>query len=196
MRLRKLALACVSVTISLAGFAQDNNCSSPQKCSLIGFSANLTNFTKPLSIGNSFRNSNSSAGFSIMYWRGIKRNLDFTLRYNGSFTNYSKNPSPSNSSDYGNELELNIHGRLLADNKFVQPFVTAGLGLAVYGGNWGIFVPLGGGIQFNFEEITYLFLHMSYRATLTSSKLDNSLFYSLGIAESISKSRYPRTKIQ
>ncbi|HLX90317.1 MAG TPA: hypothetical protein VKR32_01460 [Puia sp.] len=194
--MRKLALAYVSAAMSFAAFAQDNNCTSPQKCSLIGFSANLTNFTKPLSIGNSFKNGNSSAGFSIMYWRGINRNLDFTFRYNGLFTNYSKNPSPSNSSDYGNELESDVHGRLLADNKFVQPFVTTGLGLAVYGGKWGVFVPLGGGIQFNFEEITYLFLHMSYRATLTSSKLDNSLFYSLGIAESISKSRYPRPKIQ
>jgi hypothetical protein len=68
MYLKKLTLLfCVSL-LTLISFAQDDdNWSSPKKGSLIGFSANITDFSQPLSISNTFKGTNYNPGFSLMY---------------------------------------------------------------------------------------------------------------------------------
>jgi OmpA-OmpF porin, OOP family len=188
MYLKKFTILwCVSL-LALTSFAQDDDYwSSPKKGSLIGFSANITDFSQPLSISNSFKNNNANAGFSIMYWKGLSNRIDLSARYNGVFTDYSKNSSSTSSPEYGNEFELSLHGRALTDNHLFQPFITAGIGVGGYGGKWAPYAPLGGGLQFNFESITYVFLQLNYRASLNKTNLDNNLFYSLGITETISK---------
>ncbi|HEX4375199.1 MAG TPA: OmpA family protein, partial [Puia sp.] len=163
-----------------------DNWSNPKKGSLIGFSANITDFSQPLSIGNSFKGNNYNPGFSIMYWKGLLTRLDLSVRYNGVFTDYTKSAS-TNSPSYANEFELSLHGRALTDNHLFQPFITAGIGVGGYGGRWAPYAPLGGGLQFNLQSITYIFLQLNYRASLNKNNLDNNLFYSLGITENISK---------
>ena len=187
-RLALLLLLCLSLIVTIS-FAQDDDYQSTKKGSVIGFSANVTDFSQPLSIGNSFKNNNYNAGFSIMYWRGLVNRIDWSLRYNGIFTDYSKISGP-NTSDYASEFELSLHARPLTDNHLFQPFITAGIGAGYYGSKWAPYAPLGGGLQFNFESITYLFLQVNYRASLSKTNLDNNLFYSLGVAENISPAKH------
>jgi OmpA-OmpF porin, OOP family len=196
MHKKKLVLLfCFSLLIIIA-FAQGDNPRPTKKGSMIGFSANTANFGQPLSVGNSFNNANFNPGFSIMYWKGLGNHIDFSLRYNGIFTDYSKNPSTFYSSGYGNEFEASLHARLLTDGHLLGPFISAGIGIGGYGGRWAPYVPLGGGLQFNFASETYLFLQMNYRATLDKTNLGNSLFYSFGVAETISLSKpAPRPKV-
>jgi len=122
-----------------------------------------------------------------MYWRGLSNRIDLSAHYNGLFTDYSKNTSASNGSDYANEFDLSLHGRALTDNHLFQPFVTVGIGVGGYGGRRDPYAPLGGGFQFILQSITYIFLQLNYRASLNKTNLDNNLFYSLGITETISK---------
>jgi len=184
-----LLLLCFSLSVSI-GLAQGDDYQSPKKGSVIGFSANITDFSQPLSISNSFKNNNYNAGFSVMYWKGMSNRIDWSLRYNGIFTDYSKIPG-NGGSDYASEFELSLHGRPLTDNHLFQPFITAGIGVGYYGARWAPYAPLGGGLQFNFESVTYLFLQINYRATLDKTNVDNNLFYSFGIAESFSKPKAP-----
>ncbi len=183
MTKRILSLLLVFCVITGSVLAQNSN--SPKKGSLIGFSANITDFSQPLSIGNSFKSENLNPGFSIMYWKGLANVLDLSVRYNGIFTNYSKKDPNSNSS-YANEFEGSLHLRALSDNHLFNPFLTAGIGIGGYDGTWAPYAPLGGGIQINLQSITYIFLQLNYRASLSKSNLDNNLFYSLGVTETIS----------
>jgi OOP family OmpA-OmpF porin len=63
-----------------------------------------------------------------MYWKGVNNRIDWSLRYNGVFTDYSKIPGVGGS-DYASEFELSLHGRPLTDNHLFQPFY--------YSGHWG-----------------------------------------------------------
>ncbi|HVM88539.1 MAG TPA: OmpA family protein [Puia sp.] len=171
---------------SLFCFSQDF--ASAKKGSLIGFSANTTDFVQPLAIKNSFTGQNLNPGFSIMFWKGLTNHVDFSLRYNGLLTSYSKKDTASNSS-YANEFEGSLHLRPLADNHLLNPFLTAGIGVGNYAGTWSPYAPLGGGIQINLQSITYIFLQLNYRASLSKSDLDNNLFYSVGITENISPAK-------
>jgi len=184
MTKRALSLLLLFCALTVSVFAQDFT--SPKKGSLIGFSANITDFSQPLSIGNSFKNENLNPGFSIMYWKGLANVLDLSVRYNGLFTDYSKKNTSSNSS-YANEFEGSLHLRAMSDNHLFNPFLTAGIGIGGYDGTWAPYAPLGGGIQINLQSVTYIFLQLNYRASLNKNNLDNNLFYSLGVTENISK---------
>ncbi len=179
----KILLILLFCAATISSFSQDEN--SPKKGSLIGFSGNITNYSQPLSVGKSFNNANLNPGFSLMYWKGLTNILDLSVRYNGVFTDYTKNIN-ANSSGYANEFEASLHIRALSDNHLLNPFLTVGIGIGSYSGSWAPYAPLGGGLQFNLQSITYIFLQMNYRASLDKSNLDNNLFYSLGVAETIS----------
>src|ERR1700754_1250818 len=132
--MRKLFFASL-LAMTVSGYAQ-------VKPSLIGFSANLVDFSASVpKIGK------VDPGFSIMYWKGITKNIDFSVRYNGLFSDYAKGQQGSSSSDYINEFEGSLHARPISDNHTFSPFISAGIGVGDYGGRWAPYTPLGGGLQ-------------------------------------------------
>lgn len=173
---------------------------SPVKGSLIGFGFNGTDFQTPAeikatSLHDVLKNKDFSSlrrldvGFSLLYWKGLTKNVDFSARYNGLFSDNAKSAgsnSATNTSDYSNELEASIHARPFSDSHVLNPFISAGVGGGTYNGKVAPYAPLGIGLQFNLASITYIFLQANYRVSLDKSKVDNSLFYSFGITESIS----------
>jgi OmpA-OmpF porin, OOP family len=156
------------------------------KPSLIGFSANVVDFT-----GNGAFNGKYDPGFSVMYWKGLSRVIDFSLRYNGLFSEYSRS-SENNSSQYFNEFEASLHLRAMSDVHAVSPFLSAGIGVGYYGGKWAQYAPLGGGLQFRLDEENYIFLQANYRVSMQGADLDNNMFYSIGFTEAIG---HPKPKI-
>src|ERR1700748_2043145 len=112
--MKRIFFALLSV-VAMTGYAQ-------VKPSIIGFSPNLTNFS-----GSQTFKERYDPGFSIMYWKGIAPVLDFSVRYNGVFSDYTKNPD--NSRRYINESEGSLHVRPIADNHFFSPFLSAGVGV-------------------------------------------------------------------
>src|SRR5579871_1189520 len=86
MHMKKLCLLFCFSLFALITFAQDGDNPQTKKGSLIGFSINLTDFTQPLAIKNSFKSQNANGGFSIMYWKGLIDYIDLSIRYNGIFT--------------------------------------------------------------------------------------------------------------
>jgi OmpA-OmpF porin, OOP family len=188
MKRKFLSLSIIFCVLTQIAFSQTD---APRvKGSLIGFSANLTDFNQPLTLKN-WSLSDYDPGFSIMFWKGISSHIDFSIRYNGIFSDYNKKTGNSVNSGYANEFEGSLHARLLSDNHFFNPFISAGIGIGGYNGDWAPYAPLGGGIQLNFSSISYIFLQMNYRATLNKTNLDNNLFYSLGVMENISKPKKP-----
>lgn len=119
-----------------------------------------------------------------MYWKGITKKIDFSIRYNGLFTDYNKSTDQS-SSDYTNEFEASLHARPINDNHVLAPFISAGIGVGNYGNRWAPYTPLGGGLQINMLGEGYIFLQANYRVSLKTDNLDNNMFYSLGLTQTI-----------
>jgi OOP family OmpA-OmpF porin len=193
-----VSLFCVSVfSVNAQGFT------SPVKGSLIGFGFNFTDFQTPneikaTSLHDVFKNKDFSSarrwdvGFSLMYWKGITRHIDFSARYNGLFTDYTKSGTSSSSNNYSNELEASLHAKLLSDDHLFNPFISAGIGGGTYGGKVAPYAPLGIGFQLNLSSITYLFFQGNYRVSLDKARLDDNLFWSFGITENISTPKAPK----
>ena len=167
------------IFICLAHLAFAQNFGGKKKGSAIGFSANLVDFSASVpKIGT------VQPGFSVMYWQGLTQNLDFSLRYNGLFTDYSKNVNDN--STYVNEFEASAHLRFLSNDHLFNPFLSAGLGIGNYGkSSVAVYAPLGGGVQMNLYNEGYIFLQANYRASFMTDKLDNNMFYSLGFTTNI-----------
>ncbi|MBS1567484.1 MAG: OmpA family protein [Bacteroidetes bacterium] len=169
--MRWISIALLSM-ITLAGYTQ--------KPSVIGFSFNLVDFSASVpKIGK------TDPGFSLMYWKGIGRKTDFSVRYNGLFSDYLL-PS-GRTSGYINEFEASLHGRPIDDDHVLSPFLSAGIGIGQYNSNWVPYAPLGGGLQLNMLGEGYIFLQANYRASFKTPKLDNNMFYSLGFTQTIGR---------
>lgn len=172
---------------------------SKKKGGLIGFSINFTDFKTPNEIKSSSlkdalkkgdwrKVSEMGMGVSLMYWQGLSNRLDFSARYNGVFTDYTRS---SYDNEYSNEFEAALHLRALTDDHTLNPFLTAGIGVGSYGKTWAPYAPVGLGLQLNLQSTTYIFLQAHYRISLDKSGLDDNLFYSLGFTESISTPKTP-----
>jgi OOP family OmpA-OmpF porin len=154
---------------------------SAKKGSAFGFSGNLVDFSASLpKIGA------LDAGYSIMYWKGLSKQLDLSLRYNGLFSDYSNLPGAELMDAYKSEFEASLHLRPAGDNHILLPFLTAGIGV---GGKYSRqvvpYVPLGVGLQLNLFSDGYILLQGNYRASLADKYLHNNTFYSLGVLQTI-----------
>ena len=188
MKLKLLALG-MAASLGMAGtsLAQETNSRfvSTKKGSLLGFSANLTDFSASLpEVGK------VDFGGSLMYWQGLTNHLDLSVRYNTLFSDYIKGTNIRPNLNWYHELEASLHLRLLNDAHLFNPFITAGIGV----GNYNIsdnerafvpYAPVGLGIQMNINSHAYVFLQGNYRFSFDDKKLDNNTFYSLGFAQTI-----------
>jgi outer membrane protein OmpA-like peptidoglycan-associated protein len=190
-----LILLTAALVITIAGLAQKTKKNGfipgQKKPALFGIAFTLTDFNAPKTFGSngnatSLSIKNMSAGASIYYWKGLTPFIDFSARLNGIFHDYSSvfRGVPA-TTEIGLELEPSINIRPLKDENVWAPFLTAGVGLGVYTGKMGGYVPLGGGLQLNASNTTYFFLQAQYKWSITPKILDNNLFYSLGFAQNI-----------
>ena len=189
--------ACIFACLALNA----QSFTSKKKGSLIGFSANFTDFETPATFKNRgvgkalggewAKISSMSPGMSLMYWKGITNRFDISGRYNASFSDYNKG---GRTATVNNEFEGSAHLKALTDDHTVNPFITAGIGVGSYGHRWTAYSPLGAGIQFNLQSITYIFLQANYRVSYQKTAADNSLFYSFGITENISRTKEKEIK--
>ncbi|MFT4061033.1 MAG: OmpA family protein [Edaphocola sp.] len=182
MKMKFIVSAAAMSALALTTQAQDaltNRFYSKTKGSLIGFSANLTDYSASLpEIGK------VQLGASLMYWKGLTPHLDFSIRLSGLFTDYSI-PESEDVKPVG-ELEGALHLRLLSDDHLFNPFISAGVGAGTYSSSIVPYAPVGLGIQVNLFSETYLFLQGNYRFSFQDAKMHNSTFYSFGIAAPIS----------
>jgi len=170
----------------LGSFAQDFL--STKKAPQIGASINLTYLP-----ATDYANGGvADPGFSAFFWNGITTKIDYSLRYNGLFSHYTK--SPNGKDVYISEFEGSFHGRIMTDDHLFQPFASAGLGLGKYSGSWVPYVPVGLGLQVNMFSEGYLFLQANYRVSTNTAKVDNNMFYSLGFTIPI-PTKAPKPKV-
>lgn len=121
------------------------------------------------------------AGLALSYLHGISSHFDWSLTINGSFPDsISTNSKKIDGKMLMIQSDLAFRARLFANRRFLQPFLTAGIGGAVFQQQFRPYVLLGPGVEFNYKD-AYFTLQTQYRVGL-SENLNNHYYYSLGIA--------------
>ncbi len=122
-------------------------------------------------------------GFSLSYWKLIDTRIDFSAKATMMFHNYSavdRGVYSTKFNQLGLELEPTVNVKAFEDNYNYNAFVTAGLGLGSYSNKFGMYAPVGLGLQANLGNSTYIMLQSQYRFTLMKDVLKDNLFYSIG----------------
>ncbi len=190
---QKLALAFISVLFSFAALAQNtkSNFRSEKKPALFGIHFSAADFTTPVTFKNqgvtprNFAKLKDMAhGFSLSYWKGLTPTIDFSGKLSSIFAEYAAMRNEAGYfKEFGLELEPSLNFRPIKDNNLFAPFLTIGIGAGYYTGDFGAYVPAGGGIQVNFNSMSYIMLQMQYRFTLTKDVMKDNMFYSLGFLQ-------------
>lgn len=134
----------------------------------------LNNFTK-------FKNMNLGLGFQ--YMQGITNHIDFSGRLDASFSDYPYSTRFQSSDDrLLLEGDAGFNFKLLSDRYFLVPYLHAGIGGSMYNGKYfGVYVPLGAGLQFNLGKgDAFVFSNAQYRIQLTDRRTDH-LNFNIGV---------------
>lgn len=195
--MKQKILMMVALTIVVTGafaqkMAKKSTGATGKKGQAVGIHFNLGDFKGAKAFKSSDNDGNTSLikdmamGVGLSYWKGITGKVDFSLKLNGMFYDYSiRQYGVSKKTEVGIELEPTINVRPFNDGNLWSPFLTAGLGGGLYTNHIGGYVPLGGGIQFNGGKgTTYLFIQAAYRASISKKVIPDHLFYSAGFAQS------------
>lgn len=195
--MKKLILLFVVGAFAASGIAQTT---SHKKRPTLGINFMLKDFITPERIASTSLSSviqnkqwekvrNMTPGLQVTYQQGLTDHVDFMANLGGSFLDYpflSSAGVRSNGRDrFLLEADANVNVKLLTDNYFVVPFVSAGLGASMYGGTYfAAYAPVGTGLQFKLSEDAYLTTQWRYH--LRVSSLANYHFnYVIGFASPI-----------
>lgn len=197
-----LASSFLLLLITFNSFAQDIDYRRP---SSLGISFFLNDYTSAQRIRSSSLSAvlrdkglakfkEMAPGLAISYFRGLKNHLDFSSTLAGSYVEVALPNSPNNGERFLLEGDASLNIKLLTDKYFFTPYLSAGVGLSLYDENFGAFIPLGGGVKFNFFNEAALFISSQYRIPVTTDKSNYHFMNSIGIAGIIGAKKEPEVK--
>lgn len=149
---------------------------------------------KASSLGDVLKNgswsnfSDMQMGFGLSYFKGLKPTIDFVSTLDASAIDYTfKDGSTNGSSKFLLDLNSGINLKLSNDSKAVVPYLFGGVGLSHYK-KWGIYVPVGLGLQVNVFNEAFIVANMQYKIA-ASSAVNNHFYYGIGIGVPIVKTK-------
>ncbi len=167
-----------------------------RKPSALGIYFFLTDFNAPVriksdGIGQLFSSDagNMRQGLAISYLRGLSNHFDLSVTGAGSFADYPiKNKPPFGSNNLLLQLTTMVNMKLKTDKYLFTPYITSGMGISKYKEYYGISIPAGLGLQFNFKNEIYVLIQSHYAFAVSNNATDN-IFHSIGIAGNLRKAK-------
>jgi OmpA-OmpF porin, OOP family len=197
---QKLTLLLSFLVVATLASAQmmDSKFSSAKKGTLVGIHFNALDIKTPVTLKSAAGTRSFSKiqdmdlGFSLSYWKGLTKTIDFSTRAGVLFHDYAgddRGELNQTDKEVGIELEPTLNFRPYGDNSLIAPFLTAGVGGGMYSGKFGAYIPAGAGVQLNLRSTSYVIIQAQYRFALTKDVMKDNLFYSLGIAQNIAQAK-------
>jgi len=131
--------------------------------------------------------SDMNAGLAISYFKGLRRNIDYSVTLGGSFFRY---PMPNRA--FGSDKLLldatgAVHLKMTSERYWVQPYITLGVSGHKYLNYYGVTMPLGLGLKINLLDDAHLFINSNYRVPITVETANYHLQHALGVAARLGK---------
>ncbi|MCU0321672.1 MAG: OmpA family protein [Chitinophagaceae bacterium] len=203
--MKKIILSLLALCLVGATFAQTTTAPSYKKRPTLSVNFFLKDFKTPDRIGGSSlasvlnnkqwaKTSEMNPGISIGYFQGLSEHVDFMANLGGTFVDYPfLGRQRLNAEKFLVEVDASLNLKLLSDRYALVPFLSAGAGLSMHGGNYfGAYVPVGGGLQLKMgDEGSFLFTQMSYRIPVTTNTVNYNFNYSIGIGAPLTEKKEP-----
>ena len=191
--MKKIKLLSFMLLVAFASFSQSNDY---KKRPSLSVNFLMKDFKTPAAIkATSLSNvlndkkwsklSEMSPGLTVDYIQGLNNNVDFMAGLSASFVDYpfkANTATPLNQDKLLTELDANLNFKLLTDNYFLVPYISAGLGVSMYDLKYfSAYFPVGAGLQFNLGSET--FLNVQFRNNIGVTDLaTNNFNYNIGFA--------------
>jgi OmpA-OmpF porin, OOP family len=123
-----------------------------------------------------------SPGFAVTYFKGLTNHIDFAGTLGGSFVENALPNINTSGDNFLIEADASLNLKMLPDNYFFSPYLSAGVGASKYKGYYGAIVPVGAGFKFNFFQEASLFVNAKYHFPVLDASPDHHLVFGFGIA--------------
>ena len=195
--MKKLILSILTITLIVSASAQK---ADYRRRSGLGMSFFLNDFQTAADIKrnglssvikakNLFRVKRMEIGLALNYVKGLSNNVDFSGSFGATFVDYPIPTLPAfGSKELLTEATANLNLKLLSDKYWFVPFFDVGLGASKYLSHYAAFVPVGIGVQVNFNDEAFLVINSQYRIKVTEQAATH-LYHSLGIITTFGKAR-------
>ena len=126
------------------------------------------------------------AGMGAVYANGLSPHFDFFGSLSISVLDYPFSAYPALGSDHLLlEGEGQIHYKFITDKHTVVPYLSGGIGASYYAGSdFGMYYPLGGGLQFKVSPNTFILTDVSHHFK-SSDYTNNNFQYGITVISSI-----------
>lgn len=191
----KKALLLLAASV-VCGYSFSQDTTSHKKPATLGIQFIFNDFQTATAIRNSSLASvirdkrlahlkNMSPGLAVNYLKGLNNTFDFSSSLEMSFLDYPIQGKPAfGSSKLLLEATAMVNAKMLPDNFYFVPYLSAGLGVSKYQGYYGTFLPVGGGIQINVFNEAFFFINSQYRIKVADNT-NYHFFASIGFAGTI-----------
>lgn len=136
-------------------------------------------------------------GLALHFQNNLSRRLDYSIMLAGSFLEFPDNKNGNNTSDKKQLLLENdfiLRVRLLKSPALFNPYAIAGAGWSQYDNRYGMYIPVGAGVQVNMTADLFLLVNSQYRIAVTAEQ-PHHFFHSVGIAGAITRKKITRTAL-
>lgn len=130
-------------------------------------------------------------GLALHFQNSFSKRIDYSITLAGAFLEFPDGKGGS----LGNgkkqlllENDFSVRARLLKSPALFNPYVQAGLGWSQYHNQYGLYSPVGLGLQVNVTPDIFLLANTQYRIPVTSLQHQH-FFHSIGIAGAISRKK-------
>lgn len=169
-------------TIGLHFFYNDFATAQNIKAGSVGFVINNHLWSKPNSL---------QGGFGADYFKGVTKKIDVVAVFNASWVNYLlPGFTPYGSSNFLMDVNAGAHIKLFTDARTFNPFIITKAGFSAYKNIRGVSLLPGAGLQVNVFNEALILTTAEYRLALNNN-LSDQLYYSIGIATAINKTKKP-----
>lgn len=128
-----------------------------------------------------------SPGLAVTYFQGLTPHIDFAGTAAGSFVTVNLPNKPANNDRFLLEADASAQFKMFPESFVFTPYLNAGVGVSLYNGELGAFLPLGGGVKVNLFNEASVFINAQYRTPVIAETSAHHFFYGLGIAGVIGK---------
>lgn len=130
-------------------------------------------------------------GVALHFQNSFSKRFDYNITLAGAFLEFPETKDgsqPTGKKELLIENDFAVRARLLPKPALFNPYVLAGAGWSQYSGRYGVYTPVGLGVQVNITPDLFLLANTQYRIPVTSSQHQH-FFHSIGIAGTITRKK-------
>ncbi|AEV99211.1 hypothetical protein A4D02_35595 [Niastella koreensis] len=134
-------------------------------------------------------------GLALHFQNNLSRRFDYSIMVAGSFLEFPDNKNGNNTGDKKQlllENDFTLRARLLKSQALFNPYAITGAGWSQYDNRYGVYIPIGMGVQVNVTADLFLLVNSQYRVAVTAEQ-PRHFFHSIGIAGAITHRKISRT---